>query len=45
MTKFEYEQAIQELLDQACSELSPMCFKVLLSNVECMIDDFEDSND
>ena len=41
-TYYEYTVAIQELLDDACNELSPKAFAKLLDDISMILCDYED---
>ena len=42
MTKYEYECAVDELLDKALNELIPSEFSRLLDSISMIISDYED---
>lgn len=42
MTKYEYENEIQELLDKALNELKPKVFEALLDDISMIISDYEE---
>lgn len=41
-TKYDYENEITELLDNALNELKPDSFKMLLDNIQMIIEDYID---